>query len=145
MECRIGRASRRRVDRLDSRQQDGRVRWQPIAGCGHAGRDVADLRRRRRERRDPRSRVEGRRVSQDSTAAAIASDRDHPQDVVKYSVRQPGQVTRLTDVNGDVLQRIQIAKSEEITYASTGNAKVIGWVVKPPSFDPTKKYPLILE
>jgi dipeptidyl aminopeptidase/acylaminoacyl peptidase len=84
-------------------------------------------------------------VSKDGIAAGIASDLDHPQDVVKYSVRQPGQVTKLTDVNADVLQGIQLAKSEEITYTSTGNARVMGWVVKPPSFDPAKKYPLILE
>ena len=44
-----------------------------------------------------------------------------------------------------LLQGIQTAKVEEITYTSTGNAKVMGWVVKPPSFDPSKKYPLILE
>ena len=54
-------------------------------------------------------------------------------------------MTKLTDVNGDVLQGIQLGKSEEITYTSSGNAKVMGWIVKPPSFDPSKKYPLILE
>jgi dipeptidyl aminopeptidase/acylaminoacyl peptidase len=84
-------------------------------------------------------------VSKDGIAAGIASDLDHPQDVVKYSVRQPGPVTKLTDVNGDVLQGMQLGKSEEISYTSTGNAKVMAWVVKPPSFDPAKKYPLILE
>jgi dipeptidyl aminopeptidase/acylaminoacyl peptidase len=84
-------------------------------------------------------------VSKDGTAAGIASDLDHPQDVVKYSIRQPGPVTKLTDVNGDVLQGIQLGKSEEIIYTSSGNAKVMGWIVKPPSFDASKKYPLILE
>jgi dipeptidyl aminopeptidase/acylaminoacyl peptidase len=84
-------------------------------------------------------------VSKDGIAAGIASDLDHPQDVVKYSLRQPGPVTKLTDVNGDVLQGIQLGKSEEITYTSSGNAKVMGWIVKPPSFDASKKYPLILE
>jgi dipeptidyl aminopeptidase/acylaminoacyl peptidase len=83
-------------------------------------------------------------VSRDGIAAGTASDLDHPQDIVRYNVRQ-GQLTKLTDVNGDVLQGIQLGKSEEITYTSSGNAKVMGWVVKPPSFDPAKKYPLILE
>src|SRR4029453_17405976 len=36
-------------------------------------------------------------------------------------------------------------KVEEITYTSSGNAKVQGWIVKPPNFDAAKKYPLILE
>ena len=44
-----------------------------------------------------------------------------------------------------MLQGKQLAKVEEISYTSTGNAKVQGWVVKPPSFDASKKYPLILE
>ena len=49
-------------------------------------------------------------VSKDGIAAGTAADLDHPQDVVKFNVRQPGQVTRLTDVNGDVLQGMQLAK-----------------------------------
>jgi dipeptidyl aminopeptidase/acylaminoacyl peptidase len=84
-------------------------------------------------------------VSKDLVAAGILSDLDHPQDVVKVNLRQPGQVTKLTDVNGDVLQGKQLAKIDEVTYASTGNTKVMGWIVKPPSFDASKKYPLILE
>jgi len=84
-------------------------------------------------------------VSKDLVAAGISADLDHPQDVVKFSLKTSGQVTKLTDVNGDVLQGKQIGKTDEITYTSSGNAKVMGWVVKPPSFDASKKYPLILE
>ena len=84
-------------------------------------------------------------VSKDLVAAGTAADLAHPQDVVKFSLKQPGQVTKLTDVNGDVLQGKQLAKIDEVTYTSTGNAKVMGWIVKPPSFDASKKYPLILE
>jgi dipeptidyl aminopeptidase/acylaminoacyl peptidase len=84
-------------------------------------------------------------MSKDLVAAGTSADPEHPQDVVRYSLRQAGQVTTLTDVNGDVLQGKQLAKSEEITFTSTGNATVMGWLVKPPAFDPSKKYPLILE
>jgi dipeptidyl aminopeptidase/acylaminoacyl peptidase len=84
-------------------------------------------------------------MSKDLIAAGVSSDLSHPQDVVKVNLRQPGQVSTLTDVNGDVLQGIQLAKIDEVTYTSTGNAKVMGWIVKPPSFDASKKYPLILE
>ncbi|HEY7292848.1 MAG TPA: S9 family peptidase [Vicinamibacterales bacterium] len=84
-------------------------------------------------------------VSKDLVAAGISADLNRPQDVVKFSLKQPGQVTQLTDVNGDVLQGIQLAKVDEITYPSSGNAKVMGWIYRPPSFDPSKKYPLILE
>jgi dipeptidyl aminopeptidase/acylaminoacyl peptidase len=84
-------------------------------------------------------------MSKDLIAVGTAADPSRPQDIVRYSLRTPGQVTRLTDVNGDVLQGKQIAAVEEVNYTSSGNAKVQGWVVKPPSFDASKKYPLILE
>src|SRR5262249_9164996 len=79
-------------------------------------------------------------MSRDLVAAGVSSDLDHPQDVVKVNLRQPGQMTKLTDVNGDVLQGVQLAKIDEVTYASTGNAKEMVWIVKPPSFDPAPRY-----
>jgi dipeptidyl aminopeptidase/acylaminoacyl peptidase len=84
-------------------------------------------------------------VSKDLMAAGTSADVDHPQDIVRVNLKAPGQVVKLTDVNGDVLQGKQLAKIEEVNYTSSGNAKVQGWVVKPPTFDPSKKYPLILE
>jgi len=84
-------------------------------------------------------------MSRDLVAAGTLSDPDHPQDVVRYDVRQQGPPARLTDVNGDVLTGKKLAKTEEIWFTSTGNTKVQGWIAKPPSFDASKKYPLILE
>ena len=84
-------------------------------------------------------------MSKDLVAAGTSADPEHPQDVVRFSLRQRGQIANLTDVNGDVLQGKQLAKVEEIVYPSSGNAQIMGWVVKPPSFDGSKKYPLILE
>ena len=84
-------------------------------------------------------------MSRDLVAAGIESDPDHPQDVVRVNLRQPGQPVKLTDVNADVLVGKQLAKTEEIWYTSTGNTKVQGWIVKPPAFDASKKYPLVLE
>jgi len=84
-------------------------------------------------------------MSRDLVAGGTAADFDHPEDVVRVNLRAASQMTKLTDVNGDVLAGKQIAKVEEINYTSSGNAKVQGWVVKPPAFDASKKYPLILE
>jgi dipeptidyl aminopeptidase/acylaminoacyl peptidase len=84
-------------------------------------------------------------VSKDLIAAGTSADVDHPQDIVRVNLKTPGQVVKLTDVNGDVLHGKQLAAIEEVNYASSGNAKVQGWIVKPPTFDPSKKYPLILE
>ncbi|MGE5246595.1 MAG: S9 family peptidase [Betaproteobacteria bacterium] len=84
-------------------------------------------------------------VSKDLVAAGTISDPDHPQDVVRYSLRQPQQIAKLTDDNGDLLAGKQLAKTEELWYTSSGNTRVQGWVVTPPDFDASKKYPLILE
>ena len=84
-------------------------------------------------------------LSKDLIAAGTSADVDHPQDIVRVNLKAPGQVVKLTDVNGDVLQGKQLAKIEEVNYTSSGNAKVQGWIVKPPTFDASKKYPLILE
>jgi len=84
-------------------------------------------------------------MSRDLVAAGTETDPEHDRDVVRYNLKQPGAPVKLTDVNGDVLAGKQLAKTEEIWYTSTGNTKVQGWIVKPPSFDASKKYPLILE
>ncbi len=84
-------------------------------------------------------------LSRDLVAGGTVADFSHPEDVVRLNLRQPTQMTKLTDVNGDVLAGKEIATVEEVSYTSSGNAKVQGWVVKPPAFDASKKYPLILE
>ncbi|HYT82343.1 MAG TPA: S9 family peptidase [Gemmatimonadales bacterium] len=84
-------------------------------------------------------------IARDFTAVGTLSDPDEPGDVVRYNLRRPQPVTRLTNVNADVLARIRLGRVEEVSYRSTGGARIQGWIVKPPGFDPTKKYPLILE
>jgi dipeptidyl aminopeptidase/acylaminoacyl peptidase len=84
-------------------------------------------------------------TSNDLVGAGTWADFDHPQDVVRYSLKGAEGIAKLTDVNGDVLAGKQLAKIEEVWYTSSGNTKVQGWIVKPPSFDASKKYPLILE
>ena len=84
-------------------------------------------------------------ASSDLMAVGTYSDPDTPPEVVRYNLRRPGEPTRLTNINAGLLAGMHLAKTEEIDFASSGNAKVQGWVVKPPDFDPAKKYPLILE
>jgi dipeptidyl aminopeptidase/acylaminoacyl peptidase len=84
-------------------------------------------------------------TSSDMMAVGTYSDPDTPAEVVRYSLRRPGEPVRLTNVNAGLLAGMHLAKTEEIDFTSTGNTKVQGWVVKPPDFDAAKKYPLILE
>lgn len=70
-----------------------------------------------------------------------------PPDVVRYDFRASPSpaVTQLTRVNEDLLANVRLGAVEELWYTSTNGTRVQGWVVKPPSFDPSKKYPLIME
>ncbi|HXF95699.1 MAG TPA: S9 family peptidase [Gemmatimonadales bacterium] len=78
-------------------------------------------------------------------AVGTRTDFDEPPDVVRYSLRRFQGTTRLTAVNDDVLANKRLGRVEELWYTSTGGTRIQGWVVKPPSFDPAKKYPLIME
>jgi dipeptidyl aminopeptidase/acylaminoacyl peptidase len=84
-------------------------------------------------------------IARDFTAVAGRSDPDEPGDIVRINLRRPQPFTKLTDVNSDVLGRIRLGQVEEIWYTSSGGARVQGWIVKPPAFNPAKKYPLIME
>ena len=78
-------------------------------------------------------------------AVGTLTDPDNPPDVVRYNLRRPGEIAKLSSVNEGLLAGMHLAKTEEIDFTSSGGAKVQGWVVKPPDFGASKKYPLILE
>jgi dipeptidyl aminopeptidase/acylaminoacyl peptidase len=84
-------------------------------------------------------------IARDLTGVGTLSDPDEPGDVVRFSLRKPQPITRLTSVNADVLAGMRLGRVEEVWYASSGGARIEGWIVKPPNFDPSKKYPLIME
>jgi len=55
------------------------------------------------------------------------------------------QGRQITHVNDDLFNGIQQSEPEEIWYKSFDGRNVQGWILKPPDFDASKKYPLILE
>jgi dipeptidyl aminopeptidase/acylaminoacyl peptidase len=56
-----------------------------------------------------------------------------------------GALERLHDSNAAWRGARRFSSVEEIWYDSFDGRKIQGWIVKPPDFDPKKKYPLILE
>jgi len=85
-------------------------------------------------------------IARDLSAVGVQSDANNPPDVARLSLKAGrAPITRLTSVNADVLNRIHLGSTEEVSYLSTGGARVEGWIIKPPGFDRTKKYPLIME
>jgi dipeptidyl aminopeptidase/acylaminoacyl peptidase len=93
-------------------------------------------------------------VSRTGVAAVTVSTARAPNEVARVdlwggqSVRGKtgtGAPLQLTHVNEAALSRIHLATPEEIWVTSSGGARIQGWVLKPPGFDPAQKYPLILE
>jgi dipeptidyl aminopeptidase/acylaminoacyl peptidase len=57
-----------------------------------------------------------------------------------------GSKNRVTNLNKDLFDYKTLGDVEEIWYKSSYDGKMIqGWIVKPPNFEESKKYPLILE
>lgn len=77
------------------------------------------------------------------TVVGTLSDPYNSSLLVRFSTDNPTLQT-LTDVNADVLGRVQLGEVEELWYSSVDDFEIQGWIIKPPDFDPTKKYPLIL-
>ncbi|MBC8004440.1 MAG: S9 family peptidase [Verrucomicrobia bacterium] len=62
-----------------------------------------------------------------------------------YSIDpQTGTETQLTFVNKPILDQLSLAKVEERWIKTTDNKDMHSWVIYPPHFDPSKKYPTIL-
>lgn len=54
-----------------------------------------------------------------------------------------GNQSQITDINRFILRQLKKIKIEEKWITSVDGAKVQSWVIYPPDFDSTKKYPLI--
>jgi acylaminoacyl-peptidase len=84
-------------------------------------------------------------VARDGRFAFTFSRPDHPADV---ALGGPGieSPRRLTALNDDLLSHKQLAAVEEIwTESSYDGRRIQAWIAKPPGFDESRKYPLVLE
>ncbi|MGQ0647497.1 MAG: prolyl oligopeptidase family serine peptidase [Gemmatimonadaceae bacterium] len=84
-------------------------------------------------------------IAGNGMVAGVRSTAQEPPDVVRWSLQAPQTITRLTNVNADVLGDKKLGALEEVWVTSTSGTRVQGWVVKPPNFDASKKWPMIME
>jgi dipeptidyl aminopeptidase/acylaminoacyl peptidase len=83
-------------------------------------------------------------IAADGTVVGTRTAPNVPGDIIRFNVRSPAEIAKLTDVNGDVLFGKKLGEVEEIWYTSVDDLRIQGWIVKPPDFDPARRYPLIL-
>lgn len=55
-----------------------------------------------------------------------------------------GALSQITDVNREIYDNIRFGKVEKRWIDTTDGKKMLTWVILPPDFDPTKKYPTLL-
>jgi dipeptidyl aminopeptidase/acylaminoacyl peptidase len=61
-------------------------------------------------------------------------------------VQKNNQSKIITSLNSDIFNYRELGKTEEVWYKSSYDGRQIqGWIVKPPFYDSTKKYPLLIE
>ncbi len=75
----------------------------------------------------------------DLSRAIQASDRTQMNEALAASETIP---TQLTNLNAAVLNAVSMQPVEPFWFTGSENAKVQGFLLKPPNFDATKKYPV---
>jgi dipeptidyl aminopeptidase/acylaminoacyl peptidase len=95
-------------------------------------------------------------ISEDGVVGTYTFDRD--QKTMGYffgTMTDPGQVyvrdtstgksRRLTNLNHQLFQSVDLGQVEPVWFKGAAGNTLQGWILKPPGFDPKKKYPSILE
>ena len=67
----------------------------------------------------------------------------HPAEIVRFGADGKG-LARVTRVNDAFLAGFGLRSAESVNYTGAAGKSVQAWLVKPPDFDPAKKYPLLV-
>ncbi len=84
-------------------------------------------------------------VSANGRIATTRSTPKEPGDIVVLWAANPATMARVTQVNDSLMAARSLGAVEELSYDSFDGKPMQGWIVKPPDFDPSRKYPLLLD
>ncbi len=84
-------------------------------------------------------------IARNGAVATVVARPDNPGDIAT-GLLSDGKLKTITAVNEDLLSGRKLGQVEEIWYnSSKDNRRIQGWIIKPPDFNPSRKYPLVLE
>ena len=89
-------------------------------------------------------RLSGFSLAPNGRAATVRSTATEGGDLVTFAMDLPGGVATLASPNEHLLAERTWEAPEEIHFESAGNV-IQAWLVKPPRFDASRKYPLLLD
>jgi dipeptidyl aminopeptidase/acylaminoacyl peptidase len=78
-----------------------------------------------------------------NTLVVTRTDMNHAAELYTVDVSN-GSMKQLTHVNDEVYSKLAIGKVERRYVTTTDNKKMLVWMVFPPNFDASKKYPTLL-
>jgi dipeptidyl aminopeptidase/acylaminoacyl peptidase len=76
-------------------------------------------------------------------AIVTRTDMNHALEVYSYSIKKKTWL-QLTKVNDEAYSKLSLPKYERRYVTTTDGKKMLVWVILPPNFDKTKKYPTLL-
>ena len=71
------------------------------------------------------------------------TDMNHAVEIFSVEITK-GEIKQLTHVNDEIYNSISLGKIEKRYVTTTDGKKMLEWVIYPPNFDATKKYPTLL-
>ena len=83
-------------------------------------------------------------ITEGGIAVGTLTSYHQPAEIVTFNLNDPANITFLTDHNGPLFADLELGEVEEIWYKSVNDFDIQGWVIKPPNFDSSRKYPLML-
>jgi len=81
-------------------------------------------------------------VNDAGDVAYVARTVKHPPEL--YLARKGGKAERLTKIHDKWLDEVKVAPTREIRYQAPDGQEIQGWIVEPPDFDASVKWPLAL-
>lgn len=78
-----------------------------------------------------------------STLLVTRTDMNHAAEIFSYDLKT-NKFKQLTNLNTDLYNSIDLPKVEKRYVTTTDGKKMLVWVILPPNFDPSKKYPTLL-
>ena len=77
--------------------------------------------------------------------ALVVGSAARPPEVYVRSTGGDDELRCLTDCNGAFFSELNLSDLEYLPYTGAEGWPMDGWILKPPDFDPAKKYPMILQ
>jgi dipeptidyl aminopeptidase/acylaminoacyl peptidase len=78
-----------------------------------------------------------------NTLVVTRTDMNHAPELYTVNLSS-GSMQQLTHVNDDIYKTVNMSKVERRYVTTTDNKKMLVWVIYPPGFDASKKYPTLL-